>query len=120
MTRLREKYQSEVREKLKSEFGIPNEMAIPRLVKIVVNMGCKGAVENKSRIDAAARDLATIAGQRPTVRKARKSIAGFKLREGMPIGVQVVSDYLQDKTALAVARQISAVLGEAPHPPGYE
>ena len=64
-------------------------MAVPGLEKIVINMGVKGAVETKGRIDAAARDLAIISGQRPTVRKARKSIAGFKLREGMPIGAHV-------------------------------
>jgi len=89
MTRLREKYETEVREKLKSEFSIDNDMAIPRLVKIVVNMGCKGAVENKSLVDSAVRDLATITGQAPTVRKARRAIAGFKLRQGMPIGAAV-------------------------------
>lgn len=89
MTRLREKYDTEVREKLKSEFSIENDMAIPRLVKIVVNMGCKGAVENKSRVDSAVRDLGMITGQAPTVRKARRAIAGFKLRQGMPIGAAV-------------------------------
>jgi len=87
--RLKEKYENEIRDELMKEFAIGNVMAAPALTKVVVNMGCKGAVENKSRIDAAARDLATISGQKPTVRKARKSIAGFKLREGMPIGVAV-------------------------------
>lgn len=87
--RLKKQYEEDVRGKLMSQFGITNPMATPRLKKVVVNMGCKGAVENKGRVDAAARDLATITGQRPTVRKARKSIAGFKLREGMPIGVAV-------------------------------
>jgi len=87
--RLKERYESEIKPKLMDQFSIQNVMAAPRLQKIVVNMGCKGAVENKGRIDAAVRDLSTIAGQRPTVRKARKSIAGFKLREGMPIGVAV-------------------------------
>jgi large subunit ribosomal protein L5 len=87
--RLKEKYLTEVQPKLMEHFGIQNTMAAPKLTRIVVNMGCKGAVENKARVDAAARDMATITGQRPTVRKARKSIAGFKLREGMPIGVAV-------------------------------
>ena len=87
--RLKEKYDSEIRAKLMERFSIENHMAAPKLTRIVVNMGCKGAVENKSRIDAAVRDLATITGQKPTIRKARKSIAGFKLREGMPIGVAV-------------------------------
>jgi large subunit ribosomal protein L5 len=64
-------------------------MAIPGIEKIVVNMGVKGAVENKARVEAAARDMAIVTGQRPTIRKARRSIAGFKLREGMPIGCAV-------------------------------
>jgi large subunit ribosomal protein L5 len=89
MARLKEKYQNEVKARLRERFGIDNDLALPRLVKIVVNMGVKGAVENKSRVDAAARDLATITGQRPTVRKARKAISGFKLREGMPIACAV-------------------------------
>ena len=87
--RLKEKYDAEICQKMMDHFGIKNVMAAPRLTKVVVNMGCKGAVENKGRIDSAARDLGTITGQRPTVRKARRSIAGFKLREGMPIGVAV-------------------------------
>ena len=87
--RLKERYAAEIRPQLKESFSIGNDMAVPRLTKIVVNMGCKGAVENKSRIDSALRDLSTITGQRPTVRKARRSIAGFKLREGMPIGAAV-------------------------------
>lgn len=86
---LKKKYQDEVVPKLKSQFGIQNPMAVPKLVKIVINMGCKGAVENKGRIEAAVKDLSLIAGQKPTVRKARNSIASFKLREGMPIGVAV-------------------------------
>ena len=87
--RLKERYRSEVRTQLMERFRIENPMAVPRLHKIVINMGCKGAVENKGRIEAAAKDLATITGQKPTVRKARKAIAGFKLRIGMPIGVAV-------------------------------
>ncbi len=87
--RLRERYRNEVRAALMKQFNIQNSMAIPGLKKVVINMGCKGAVETKARIDAAARDLAVISGQKPTVRKAKKSIASFKLREGMPIGVAV-------------------------------
>jgi large subunit ribosomal protein L5 len=87
--RLKERYAAEVTKSLMDQFGIQNPHQVPKLTKIVVNMGCKGAVENKGRIDAAVRDLSTITGQRPTVRKARKSIAGFKLREGMPIGAAV-------------------------------
>jgi large subunit ribosomal protein L5 len=87
--RLKQKYLSEVQPKLMERFGIKNQMATPNLSRVVVNMGCKGAVENKARVDAAARDMATITGQKPTIRNARNSIAGFKLREGMPIGVAV-------------------------------
>jgi large subunit ribosomal protein L5 len=87
--RLKERYFEEIRPKLMGHFKIQNVMAAPKLTKIVVNMGCKGAVENKGRIDSAVRDLSTITGQKPTVRKARRSIAGFKLREGMPIGAAV-------------------------------
>ena len=87
--RLKEKYDSEVRGKLKERFGIANDMALPELKKIVVNMGVKGAVENKSRVETAVRDLSIITGQKPTVRKARKSVSGFKLREDMPIACAV-------------------------------
>lgn len=89
MARLKDKYDSEVKSALKQRFGVANDMALPRLTKIVVNMGVKGAVENKGRVDTAAKELALITGQAPTVRKARKSISTFKLREGMPIGVAV-------------------------------
>jgi len=87
--RLRERYRNEVRGALQKQFAIQNPMAIPGLKKVVINMGCKGAVETKARIDAAVRDLSLISGQKPTVRKAKKSIANFKLRQGMPIGVAV-------------------------------
>jgi len=87
--RLKEKYASEVKTKLKERFAISNEMAIPRLTKIVVNMGVGKAVENKSRVEAAAKDLAMITGQLPTIRKSREAISAFKLREGMPIGCAV-------------------------------
>jgi large subunit ribosomal protein L5 len=89
MARLKEKYQREVKPRLRESFGIENDLAVPRLTKIVVNMGVKGAVENKARMDAAARDMATITGQRPTIRKARQAISAFKLRQGMPIGCAV-------------------------------
>ena len=89
MARLREKYQQEVRARLKQKFGIENDHAVPRLTKIVVNMGVGAAVENKGRVEAAAKDLGTITGQRPVVRKAKKAISGFKLRENMPIACAV-------------------------------
>ncbi len=87
--RLKDKYENEIKGALKERFSISNDLAVPQLVKIVVNMGVKGAVENKARVDAAMRNLAQITGQQPTVRKAKNSIAGFKLREGMPIGCAV-------------------------------
>lgn len=87
--RLKTKYVEVVKPKLKERFGIDNDHALPRLLKIVVNMGVGAAVENKSRVDAAVKDMAMITGQQPTVRKARESISAFKLREGMPIGCAV-------------------------------
>ena len=89
MARLKEKYEKEIVGKLKERFSITNPMATPRLKKIVLNMGIGKAIENKERLDAAVIDLAAIAGQKPIITKATKSIAGFKLREGMPIGVKV-------------------------------
>lgn len=87
--RLKDKYDAEVRPALVERFGIQNPHAVPVLHKIVVNMGVKGAVENKARVETAARDLATVTGQKPTVRLARRAISGFKLRQGMPIGCAV-------------------------------
>jgi large subunit ribosomal protein L5 len=89
MARLKDKYLREVKPLLKDRFKLENDLQVPRLTKIVVNMGVKGAVENKGRVDTAARDMAQITGQRPTIRKAKNSISGFKLREGMPIGCAV-------------------------------
>ncbi len=89
MARLKDKYKEDVMPKLTERFGIKNSLAVPTISKIVVNMGVSGAVENKARVDAASRDLAMITGQQPTIRKATKNIASFKLREGMPIGCAV-------------------------------
>jgi large subunit ribosomal protein L5 len=89
MARLKERYRSEVKPRLKERFKIENDMAVPRLMKIVVNMGVGSAVENKGRVESASKDLATITGQRPIIRKAKKAISSFKLREGMPIGCSV-------------------------------
>jgi len=86
---LKARYEQEIMAGLKEQFGITNDMAVPALKKIVINMGVSGAVENKARVDIAAKDLGTIAGQRPTIRNARNAISGFKLREGMPIGCAV-------------------------------
>lgn len=89
MPRLKEKYRSEIAAALHKEFGYANVMQIPGLVKIVVNMGVGEAARDSKVIDAAVRDLTQITGQKPTVTKARKSIAQFKLREGQPIGAHV-------------------------------
>ena len=89
LPRLKEKYRSEIAPALHSEFGYDNVMQIPGLTKIVVNMGVGEAARDSKVIDAAVRDLTAITGQKPTVTKARKSIAQFKLREGMPIGCHV-------------------------------
>ena len=87
--RLKEKYDSEVKDALKSELGLENVMQVPRLQKIVVNMGVGDFTQDGKLIDAAVEDLRTITGQQPRVNRARKSIANFKLREGMPIGASV-------------------------------
>src|SRR5882672_3724244 len=87
--RLRERYRAEIAPALHSEFGFSNIMQVPRLVKVVVNMGVGEAARDAKLIDGAVRDLEAITGQKPTVTKARKSIAQFKLREGMPIGAHV-------------------------------
>jgi large subunit ribosomal protein L5 len=87
--RLRKQYQEEVVPKLRKEFGFDNLMAVPRLEKIVVNMGLGEAIQNIKILDDGVAELAAIVGQKPAVRRARKSIASFKLREGMPIGCTV-------------------------------
>ena len=89
MTRLYELYKGTLRENLKKEFGYSNEMQIPKLTKIVVNMGVGEAVNDSKKIGFAQNELALIAGQKPVVIKAKKSVATFKLREGMPIGCKV-------------------------------
>lgn len=87
--RMLTKYREEVAPALREQFSYGNPMQIPRLTKIVVNMGLGKAVENKSRIEHAQRELAAITGQKPTVRLARHAIAGFKIREQYPVGCAV-------------------------------
>jgi large subunit ribosomal protein L5 len=87
MSRLRELYKTEAVPALMKQFGYTNVMAVPKLVKINVNMGLGEAIANAKLLDVAAEELAVITGQRPIVTKAKKSIAAFKLRQGMPIGV---------------------------------
>ncbi|MGO0122794.1 50S ribosomal protein L5 [Desulfothermobacter acidiphilus] len=87
--RLKKKYQEEVVPALKDKFGYKNVMQVPRLIKITINMGLGEAVQNPKVIDAAVEDLKAITGQMPQVTRAKRSIAGFKLRAGMPIGLKV-------------------------------
>ncbi|NLB27421.1 MAG: 50S ribosomal protein L5 [Clostridiaceae bacterium] len=89
MNRLRDKYKDEVRDTLMKEFGYSSIMQVPRLEKIVLNVGIGNIRENPKAVESAVRDLTTIAGQKPVVVNARKSVANFKLREGMPNGVKV-------------------------------
>src|SRR5579883_2973966 len=89
MTRLQERYQAELRPALMAQFGYTNPMQVPRLEKIVVNMGVGEAVQDAKKIEAAVDDLTAITGQRPVVIRARQSIATFKLRKNMPIGCKV-------------------------------
>ena len=87
--RLKQRYLEEVVPKLQKEFGIDNIMAVPRIEKISLNMGMGEAIQNIKVLDDAVEELASLAGQRPTVTRAQKSIAAFTLREGMPIGCRV-------------------------------
>jgi large subunit ribosomal protein L5 len=87
--RLKERYQKEIAPAIAKEFGISNPMAIPRVNKVVINMGMGEAISNAKILDTAADELRAITGQKPVVTKAKKSIASFKLRQAMPIGVMV-------------------------------
>jgi len=87
--RLRRRYLDEIVPKLKTEFGIDNIMAVPRIEKVSLNMGVGEAIQNIKILDDAVEEMTALAGQRPTVTRAQKSIAAFKLREGMPIGCRV-------------------------------
>ena len=89
MSRLREKYQKEVVPALTKEFGYKNVMAVPRVQKVVVNMGLGEATSNAKLVDVGADELARITGQKPVTRRAKKSIAAFKVRKGMPIATMV-------------------------------
>ena len=89
MARLKQRYQKDIAPAIAKEFGIKNPMAIQRLEKIVLNMGMGEAIANSKVLDTAVAELTSIAGQKPVITKAKKSIASFKLRQGMPIGVMV-------------------------------
>jgi len=88
-SRLRERYKDEIAPALIKEFGYENVMQVPRLVKVSVNIGLGEAVQNAKALDAAAADLTAITGQKPVITRAKKSIANFKIRENMPIGMMV-------------------------------
>jgi large subunit ribosomal protein L5 len=89
MNRLKEKYLKEVTPALMSKFNYKSVMQVPKIEKIVINMGVGDAVQNAKALDSAVEELALISGQKPVVTRAKKSIAGFRLREGMPIGAKV-------------------------------
>ena len=89
MSRLRDTYENEIKKAMTDKFGYKNVMEVPRLEKIVINMGVGEAKENSKVMESAVKDLTTIAGQKPVITKAKKSVANFKLREGMPIGCKV-------------------------------
>lgn len=111
MPRLKDKYQQEVLPALQQEFGYENIMEVPRVTKIVVNIGLGEALQNAKALDAASSDLTVVTGQKPIVRKARKSIATFKLRQGNPIGIKVtlrgsrMYDFLDRLMNVALPRQ---------------
>jgi large subunit ribosomal protein L5 len=108
--RLRERYEQEVKPELVKRFGYSTPMAVPTLEKITLNMGIGEAKQNTNMLEAATEQLATIAGQHPSVRRAKKSIASFKVREGMPVGVAVTLrrarmwEFLDRLTSVAVPR----------------
>ena len=90
MANLKEKYIQELRPALQEELGINNVMAVPKLTKVVINMGVGEAANDKKHLESALQNLTVIAGQKPIVTKARKSVASFKIREGWPLGCQNV------------------------------
>jgi large subunit ribosomal protein L5 len=108
--RLKERYEGEIRPRLKDRFGYSSAMEVPRVEKITLNMGVGEAKQDSGMLEAAEQQLATIAGQKPSVRRARKSIANFKLREGMPVGVSVtlrrarMYEFLDRLTSVAIPR----------------
>jgi large subunit ribosomal protein L5 len=110
MNRLREKYQKEVVPALIKEFGYKNVMAVPKVQKVVVNMGLGEATSNAKLVDVGADEIARITGQRPVTRRAKKSIAAFKVRKGMPIATMVTLrgermwEFLDRLTAIALPR----------------
>lgn len=110
MSRLHQLYRTELAPRLREELGLDNVMEVPRITKITLNMGVGEAVADKKILDSAVADLARIAGQRPVITKARKSIAGFKIRDGWPVGCKVtlrrerMYDFLERLISIAIPR----------------
>ena len=110
MNRLRERYEKEVVPALKKEFGYTNVMAVPKIEKVVVNMGLGEATSNAKIIEVGSSELASITGQKPVVRRAKKSIAAFKVRKGQPVGTSVtlrgerMYEFLDRLMAIALPR----------------
>jgi len=110
MARLKELYKTEIAAKLKQELGLENVMEVPRITKITLNMGVGEALADKKTLENAVNDMTRIAGQRPVVTRARKSIAGFKVREGWPIGCKVtlrsdrMYEFLERLISIAIPR----------------
>ena len=111
MTDLRKTYEQEIRPKLKEELGLANIMEVPRITKISLNMGVGEAIGDRKQLDAAVSDMEAIAGQKAVTNDARKSIAGFKIREGFPIGCKVtlrrerMYEFLDRLINIAIPRQ---------------
>ncbi len=109
-TRMQEKYETDVRPALQEQFKYSNVMEMPRVEKVVINMGVGEAVVDSKKIDAAAREMTLISGQKPIIIKARRSVATFKLREGMPIGMKVtlrrdrMYEFIDRLTTIALPR----------------
>ncbi|MFC7365903.1 MULTISPECIES: 50S ribosomal protein L5 [Bhargavaea] len=110
MNRLKEKFSTDITPALMSKFEYSSVMQVPKVEKIVINMGVGDAVQNSKSLDAAVEDLEIISGQKPVITKAKKSIAGFRLREGMPIGTKVtlrgdrMYDFLDKLVSIALPR----------------
>ena len=110
MNRLRQKYENEVKNQMVEKFGYKSVMQIPTIDKIVINMGIGDAVSNSKVLDEAVAELALITGQKPVITRAKKSIAGFRLREGMPIGCKVtlrgerMYDFLDKLVSISLPR----------------
>ena len=110
MARLKEKYDTDIRPALQEKFGITNAMAIPRLRKLVISMGIGEAKDDKAKLETALKQLTMIAGQKPVIMRAKKSVSNFKLREGQPVGLKVtlrrerMYEFLDRLVSLAIPR----------------